>query len=102
MFQQKKKLVNITKHSDINLVGLNYKDDRQEARLWLTEQGNPYQTTIFDPDGKLALNLGVVTVPDTYVIDAAGKVRYHYVGEIKQEIWDEYIQLQHLSHLFHP
>jgi cytochrome c biogenesis protein CcmG/thiol:disulfide interchange protein DsbE len=58
----------------VRVVGLNYKDDRQKAIVWLKELGNPYSLSLFDGDGMLGLDLGVYGAPETFLID--GKVLF--------------------------
>ncbi len=76
----------------IRIVGLNYKDDREDAIRWLQRLGDPYQLNIFDVEGSLGLNLGVYGAPETYVIDEAGVVRYRQVGVLNERVWRKHIQ----------
>jgi cytochrome c biogenesis protein CcmG/thiol:disulfide interchange protein DsbE len=71
----------------ISVIGLNYKDKRPAAVEWLNELGDPYTLTIFDEDGKLGFDLGVYGAPETYIIDAAGIIRYRHAGPIDDEVW---------------
>lgn len=75
----------------IRIFGLNYKDDREKANLWLARLGNPYQLNLFDVDGKLGINMGVYGAPETYVIDANGIVRYRHVGIVDERVWQSKI-----------
>jgi len=68
------------------LVGLNYKDQSDDARKWLGKHGNPYTDIIHDIEGDLGLNLGVYGVPETFLIDEQGIIRYKHVGPICGEI----------------
>ncbi|OAN13845.1 hypothetical protein A3K86_14270 [Photobacterium jeanii] len=74
----------------LSLVGLNYRDKRQAAMASLRELGDPYQTVIFDPQGKLALDLGVLGTPETLLIDSQGIVRQRYVGALDKQVWQRY------------
>lgn len=76
----------------INIVGINYKDDRVAAIQWLQRLGNPYAFNIYDPDGKLGFDLGVYGAPETYVVDANGIVRYRHVGELNERVWQGTLQ----------
>lgn len=69
------------------LYGLNYRDKRDAARAWLIQAGNPYRTVLADPDGKLALELGVYGTPETYLFDADGALLTRHTGLLTQEIW---------------
>lgn len=64
------------------VVGLNYLDQRADALQWLTKAGDPFAYTVFDPDGAVGQALGLFSVPETYVIDAEGVIRYHHIGPI--------------------
>ena len=72
-------------HGDAPLVGLNYKDQRPEALAWLKQHGNPYVLSAFDADGRVGIDYGVYGVPETYVIDQAGIIRYKHVGPVTPE-----------------
>lgn len=76
----------------VPIVGLDYKDDPAAARRWLADMGNPYQEVIADREGRLGLDLGVYGAPETYVIDAAGIIRYRHVGVLNAQVWRERIE----------
>ena len=81
-------LTTLNKTDDFRLVGVNYKDIKNNADLWLNKLGDPYTVNIFDHDGSLAMNLGVYGTPTTYIIDRAGVIRYRHVGVLTKELWD--------------
>lgn len=81
--------LNELKKQGVNIVGLDYKDDRDKARQWLKDLGNPYHFSLFDPDGRLGLDLGVYGAPETYIIDKAGIIRYKHVGDVNAVVWQE-------------
>lgn len=66
----------------LTIVGLDYKDKRDAALDWFDRLGNPYVVSAFDADGRAAIDLGVYGVPETFVIDRHGVVRYKYIGPI--------------------
>ncbi len=68
------------------LIGLNYKDDAAQASAWLARWGNPYATTVVDADGRLAINLGVYGAPETFVLDAQGRIVFRHVGALTPEV----------------
>ena len=80
-------LVELARDPGVEIVGLNYKYTRDASRDLLAQHGNPYRTNIFDPDGKLGLDLGVYGVPETFIIDAQGIIRHKQVGPLTPEIW---------------
>lgn len=73
--------------STVPLYGLNYRDKGDAARAWLMEAGNPYRAVLADPDGKLALELGVYGTPETYLFDADGTLLTRHTGLLTREIW---------------
>ncbi|MGR5131539.1 DsbE family thiol:disulfide interchange protein [Vibrio alfacsensis] len=73
----------------VPIVGLNYRDQTQAARDYLSLKRNPYQEVISDPNGKLAIELGVIGTPETYLIDQNGQVLIKYRGEITVDKWNE-------------
>lgn len=70
------------------LIGLNNKDKREDATRWLASLGNPYADVLFDPEGRISIDFGVYGVPETFVIDKAGIVRFKHVGPITVEVLD--------------
>jgi cytochrome c biogenesis protein CcmG/thiol:disulfide interchange protein DsbE len=75
----------------VPLIGLNYKDSRANAKQWLSELGNPYQKIAFDMDGIAGINWGVYGVPETFVIDQQGVIRYKQIGPLNDEILEKTI-----------
>jgi len=76
----------------VPIYGINYKDDDAAAGRWLAELGNPYRANIADREGTLGLDLGVYGAPETYLVDAAGVVRYRHVGVVDEEVWRTVLQ----------
>ncbi len=75
----------------VPIAGLNYKDETEDAHHWLQEWGNPYFVTIADREGKAAIDWGVYGVPETFVIDAKGIIRYKHIGPITPQVVDREI-----------
>jgi len=73
------------------LVGLNYKDEDANASRWLRELGNPYTVSIADRDGRVGIDYGVYGVPETFVIDRAGVIRFKHIGEMTKTVLEEKI-----------
>ena len=67
------------------LIGLDYKDQRKDAMGVLKRAGNPYDLTAFDGDGRVGIDYGVYGVPESYVIDKAGVIRYKHIGPITED-----------------
>lgn len=78
--------VEFARRSKVPIVGLNYKDQRANALNWLRQLGDPYAMSLFDGDGKVAIDWGVYGVPETFVIDRQGIVRFKHVGPVTPEV----------------
>lgn len=74
---------------DVPIIGLNARDAKSPATEVLLQTGNPYQTVIFDPKGELALDLGSIVTPETYLIDGDGTLVFRHRGVLTEEIWHE-------------
>jgi cytochrome c biogenesis protein CcmG, thiol:disulfide interchange protein DsbE len=79
-------LMEMAKTKQIATYGLDYKDTDQEAQAVLMQHGNPYNAVATDIEGKIGIDFGVYGVPETYVIDKAGVIRYKQIGPITDEI----------------
>ena len=74
------------------VVGLNYKDARDDALPWLKRNGNPYQLIVFDANGRIGIDYGVYGVPETYVIDRKGVIRYKHIGPLTADIVQQKVE----------
>lgn len=79
-------LMELSKRPDIQVFGLNYKDKTANARRFLGVHGNPYDRVGVDPKGRVAVDWGVYGVPETFVVDKKGKIRFKYVGPITPDV----------------
>jgi DsbE subfamily thiol:disulfide oxidoreductase len=70
----------------VALIGISYKDRPEDARMWLTELGNPYRTIGIDLHGQTGLNFGVYGVPESYLIDRNGVIRFKQTGPLTPEV----------------
>jgi len=84
-------LVELSKQGVLPILGLNYKDKSEDAQRWLTQFGNPYQLSAVDADGRIGIDYGVYGVPETYLIDAGGVIRYKQIGAITPAILEQKI-----------
>lgn len=84
--------LNTLAQKGINIIGLNYKDDRKKAVNWLKQLGDPYLISLFDGDGMLGLDLGVYGAPETFLIDGNGIIRYRHVGDVNEQNWQETLE----------
>ncbi len=78
-------LVRMSRNIDISIIGINYKDERMDALKWLRDMGNPYVASIFDHDGRVAIDWGVYGTPETFIVDQQGIIRYKHTGPITAE-----------------
>jgi cytochrome c biogenesis protein CcmG/thiol:disulfide interchange protein DsbE len=78
-------LVDLAKTGKVTLIGLNYKDKRDEALAWLAQHGDPYRSSVADTEGLVGIDFGVYGVPETFVIDAAGVIRHKHIGPVTPE-----------------
>jgi cytochrome c biogenesis protein CcmG/thiol:disulfide interchange protein DsbE len=79
-------LVEFSRRGVVPIYGLNYKDERADGIAWLARLGNPYQLSAYDREGQVGIDYGVYGVPETYVIDKAGVIRYKRIGAVTPEI----------------
>lgn len=81
-------LLAISQQHVVPIIGLVYMDDREKAKQWLAQLGNPYQAVAFDSDGRTAINWGVYGAPETFLVDAQGRVIFKFITPMTQEVWE--------------
>lgn len=79
-------LVEFARRKAVPIYGLNYKDSRDAAGQWLAQLGDPYEATLVDADGRAGIDFGVYGVPETFIIDSQGVVRFKHVGPITPDV----------------
>ena len=84
-------LLALAKRGVMPILGLNYKDKGDDAQRWLKQFGDPYQLSVVDADGRIGIDYGVYGVPETYLIDAAGVIRYKQIGPVTAAILEQKI-----------
>jgi cytochrome c biogenesis protein CcmG/thiol:disulfide interchange protein DsbE len=82
-------LMEFSRQALVPILGLNYKDGREDGKAWLSEFGNPYTLSAFDANGRIGIDYGVYGVPETFVIDKSGVIRYKHVGPLTPTIISE-------------
>ena len=82
-------IMNIAKNNDLKLIGINYKDTRNEGENYLKVMGNPFDEIIFDPKGQVGMELGVYATPETFLINREGLIIHKHIGEITEKDWIE-------------
>lgn len=90
--RQEHEFLNQLKAQGVTIIGINYKDNNEDAQNWLAELHNPYLLSVIDADGRLGINLGVFGAPETYVVDKQGVIRYKHIGDVNQRVWEESIK----------
>ncbi|MGQ0578834.1 MAG: DsbE family thiol:disulfide interchange protein [Betaproteobacteria bacterium] len=84
-------LVELSRRNLVPIYGLNYKDGRDNALKWLAKHGNPYTLSAMDADGRVGIDYGVYGVPETYVIDKNGIIRFKQIGPVTPKVLEEKI-----------
>ena len=78
-------LMRIAESGEVPIYGMDYKDQREEALTWLRQWGNPYPVIAMDESGRVGIDYGVYGVPETYVIDKQGVIRYKQIGPLDDD-----------------
>lgn len=84
-------LMEFAKTKALPIVGLDYKDQDSDGLKWLSRFGNPYDITVTDKDGRIGIDFGVYGVPESFLIDKAGVIRYKLIGPVTEEALREKI-----------
>jgi cytochrome c biogenesis protein CcmG, thiol:disulfide interchange protein DsbE len=87
--QEHEELLAIAARHVVPIIGLNYRDQREKAKQWLEELGNPYAAVAFDSDGRTSIDWGVYGAPETYLVDAKGDVIFKFISPMTEEIWQK-------------
>ena len=82
-------IMNIAKNNSLKLIGINYKDTKNDGEEYLKVMGNPFDEIVFDPNGEIGMELGVYATPETFLISREGLIIHKHIGEITKEIWNE-------------
>jgi cytochrome c biogenesis protein CcmG, thiol:disulfide interchange protein DsbE len=82
-------LLALSREKQVPIIGLNYKDKPEDASQMLKIEGNPYDNIIMDADGRVGIDWGVYGVPETFVVDKQGIIRYKQIGPITPEAWEK-------------
>ena len=85
-------LIELVERDGVRLFGINYKNEPEEARAWLAELGNPYAQIGADTSGRAGIEWGVYGLPETFVIDKQGRIRYRQAGAINRPILENTIR----------
>lgn len=93
-------LMQFAQQQVLPIIGLNYKDKVEDGLAWLKQGGDPYTTSIVDADGRVGIDYGVYGVPETFLIDRQGRIRYKQIGPVTQEVIDKLLlpKIRELQH----
>ena len=86
-------LINLNERSDLNLIGINYKDNLDNSKKFLSDLGNPYDEVLVDSDGTKSIELGAIGVPETYLINNENKIIKKFIGPLDQDDYEDIISL---------
>ncbi len=84
-------ITRLAQSSNVAVIGLNYKDEEADAKKWLAYYGNPYRAIAIDLNGEIGLEFGVYGVPESFVMDKKGIIRYKQIGPMDDKTLDEII-----------
>jgi cytochrome c biogenesis protein CcmG/thiol:disulfide interchange protein DsbE len=87
--EEQEELLAISRQHVVPIIGLDYRDNRDKAKLWLTQLGNPYSAVAFDGDGRTAIEWGVYGAPETYLVDAHGRIIFKFISPMTAEVWEK-------------
>ena len=86
-------LLNLNERFGINLIGINYKDNLDNSKKFLSDLGNPYDEVLVDIDGTKSIELGAIGVPETYLINNENKIIKKFIGPLDQDDYEDIISL---------
>ncbi len=86
-------LINLNEKFDINLIGINYKDNLDNSKKFLSDLGNPYDEVLVDSDGTKSIELGAIGVPETYLINNENTIIKKFIGPLDQDDYENIINL---------
>ena len=86
-------LINLNERFGINLIGINYKDNLDNSKKFLSDLGNPYDEVLVDSDGTKSIELGAIGVPETYLINNENKIINKFIGPLDQDDYENIISL---------
>ena len=81
----------LSRRNLVPLYGMDYKDKREDGMAWLQQHGNPYTLVVSDAEGRVGIDYGVYGVPETYLIDKQGVIRYKHIGVVTERDLSETI-----------
>ena len=86
-------LMKLEKQDSLKLIGINYKDNFENAKKFLVELKNPYSKILKDTNGTISIQLGAYGIPETFVIDKRKKIIKKVIGPIDKKIYNEILEI---------
>ena len=83
-------LKKLSNEKKLKIIGINYKDDPKKTKVWLDELGNPYSHIISDNNGRLGIDWGVRGIPETFIVNSKGIIKYKLIGPITKKKYDAF------------
>jgi cytochrome c biogenesis protein CcmG/thiol:disulfide interchange protein DsbE len=85
-------LLAIARENVVPIIGIDWSidhgvEERQKAKQWLQQLGNPYAAVAFDQDGRTVIDWGVTAAPETFLVDGQGRVIFKFISPVTQEVW---------------
>ncbi len=80
-------LLQIKQQARVPILGIDWKDQNEDALAWLAQLGNPYERVATDRDGRVAIDWGVYGAPESFLISPAGTVVYKHIGAMTEQVW---------------
>jgi len=90
--QEHPTLMELSQDDMVKIVGVNWRDEKDDALQWLQRHGDPYDAIIFDSESDLAIEIGVTGAPETFILDPDGRIRFKQIGPITPEVWTDTIR----------
>ena len=82
-------IMQLSNQEKLKIFGINYKDNPKKTKIWLKDLGNPYSDVLIDKNGKIAIDWGVYGIPETFIINSNGIIKYRHVGPITNKIYNK-------------
>ncbi|MFT5141194.1 MAG: cytochrome c biogenesis protein CcmG/thiol:disulfide interchange protein DsbE, partial [Rhodothermales bacterium] len=79
-------ITELAQSGQLKVVGINYRDEPEDAKQWLSRHGNPYHEILVDYEGKISINFGVYAAPESFLISSDGEVVFKQIGALTPEI----------------
>jgi cytochrome c biogenesis protein CcmG/thiol:disulfide interchange protein DsbE len=87
--QEHEYLMKLASETDIPIYGLNWRDRRDKALVWLQQLGDPYTASAYDEDGRVGIDWGVYGAPETFLVGPDGTVLYKHISPMTEKVWQE-------------